>query len=699
MKKRQAEGMSRVSNARVARHPVLSVPERKEITFYFNDASFTSYEGEVISSALFANGVSIFGHHYLDSSPQGIFCANGQCSQCLVIADGRAVKACMEPVKEGQRVYPCDALPLLAPEDDSPPGFGAIQTLDCDVLVVGGGPAGIAAAIELGKLGHRVILVDDKDRLGGKLVLQTHKFFGSIEDCYAGTRGIEIARILKSQLDRLDNVRVFLNAAASGVFADRKVGVLQGKSYFLVRPRKFLVAAGARERALSFPGADLPGVYGAGAFQTLLNRDLVAPSSRLFVVGGGNVGLIAAYHAIQAGITVAGLAEALPEVSGYKVHADKIIRLGVPLYLSHSVVRADGDDGGISSVTIAQVDGAFKPLPGMEKRLDVDTVLIAVGLTPVSEMYDLARNVGLDAYSAGDAFEIAEASAAMFSGRIAGLTIARDLGDDVDIPPQWHEKAEILKSRPGKTVPVKYPEKKEGIFPVFHCSQEIPCNPCISVCPQEGITIDGDSLMGLPRFEGTCTGCSKCVLICPGLAVTLVDFRKEDPGFASVTVPLELLPDGFREGDTIPALDGEGNFLADGVILKVGRQGAADRTLLLKIRVPAPVAARVAGVKVQKPEDTACKDAQTSGEEGNIITCRCMRVSDGEIRALIRRGVRDMNQIKAMLNAGMGACGGRTCRQLIERIFREEGVPASEVTTLTCRPPEMEIPLGVFAGI
>jgi bacterioferritin-associated ferredoxin len=76
-----------------------------------------------------------------------------------------------------------------------------------------------------------------------------------------------------------------------------------------------------------------------------------------------------------------------------------------------------------------------------------------------------------------------------------------------------------------------------------------------------------------------------------------------------------------------------------------------------------------------------------------------MRVSDGEIRALIRRGVRDMNQIKAMLNAGMGACGGRTCRQLIERIFREEGVPASEVTTLTCRPPEMEIPLGVFAGI
>lgn len=683
---------------RLSSHPILSIPEREGFIFYFQNRECRGLQGEVISSALFANGIDIFGHHVKDQSPQGIFCANGQCSQCTVIADGRAVKSCMEPVKPGMKILPCEDLPEIFPDDSYDGRFQNVETLECDVMIIGGGPAGIAAAIELGKLGRSVILADDKAGLGGKLVLQTHTFFGSINDCHAGTRGIDIAKILTGELEKYPQVRVFLNATALGVFVDKKVGIIRDGKYFLVQPKKLLVAAGAREKALGFPGWDLPGVYGAGAFQTLLNRDLVKPSERVFIIGGGNVGLIAGYHAIQAGITVTGLVEAMPQAGGYKVHADKLKRLGVPVYLSHTVLEATGKER-VEQVKIAEVDRFFKPIPGTEKTFEVDTVLIAVGLNPISEMYQFAQKLGMDVYAAGDAAEIAEASAAMFSGKIAGLTIASDLGEKVEIPPEWSEKAEILKSRPGKIYPPDYPDKKEGVFPVIHCLQEIPCNPCTEVCPINSITIPDGSLMGIPKFGEKCTGCGRCVAICPGLAITLVDFRKSDPGFAHVTVPFEILPDVIESMDKIPVVDIDGNFLADVDLVKITNPKFADRTLLVKLNVPEELACEVSGIRVQPPEDVKPLDEGEKGKSGNVIVCRCSRVTDGQVRDLIRRGVRDMNQLKAELNVGMGACGGKTCEQLIRRIFREEGVTDVEITPMTYRPLNMEVTLGIFAGM
>jgi len=206
----------------------------------------------------------------------------------------------------------------VLPEVEGEMALQLPETVDVECLIIGGGPAGLSAAIELGKVGVRTLVVDDKHRLGGKLVLQTHKFFGSIKDCYAGTRGIDIATRLEEEVRSFENVQVWLDTTALAVFSDRKVGVLQGQHYVVVQPHVLLVATGAREKSLVFKGNTLPGVYGAGAFQTLLNRDLVRPAERLFIVGGGNVGLIAGYHALQAGIEVVGLCEALPDCSGYK---------------------------------------------------------------------------------------------------------------------------------------------------------------------------------------------------------------------------------------------------------------------------------------------------------------------------------------------------------------------------------------------
>jgi sarcosine oxidase, subunit alpha len=694
-----------VSELRIVRHPILPVAGRTPFAFTWQDAAVSALPGETIASALFANGVRIFGHHAKDGAPQGIFCANGQCAQCLVLVDGLPTKSCMEPARPGIRVEPVEGLPVLPPVPDGAPlALHPIRELEVPVLIVGGGPAGLSAAVELGRRGVRTLLIDDKHRLGGKLVLQTHRFFGSTEAVYAGTRGIDIATRLEDQVRALPSVEIWLRSTALAVFSDRKVGVLKdGREYVLVTPDILLAASGAREKNLAFPGNTLPGVYGAGAFQTLVNRDLVRPAKRLFIVGGGNVGLIAGYHALQAGIAVAGLVEAMPECGGYKVHRDKLARFGVPILTSHTIVSANGSES-VTSATVARVDERFRPVPGTERTFACDTVLIAVGLDPVGEFAEKAREFGLPVFAAGDAEEIAEASAAIFSGKIRGLEVARALGLGVgEISPDWYMTAEVLKSKPGLTLEEEIPSDWSGVRPVLHCVQEIPCDPCTAVCPRELIAIDPSDIRKLPAFsEGApgrgCTGCEKCVAVCPGLAITLVDGRK-DPELPTVVIPYEFLTERIREGDRVVVQDTSGGRLGEVEVVGVKALKANDRTVLVKIRAPRAYAAKIAGIRVQPEAESEPLERWIERTADDTIICRCERVTAGEIRKLIRAGARDISQIKALTRTSMGSCGAKTCTPLLHRLFREEGVLEAGITDQPKRPLFMEVPLGVFAGV
>ncbi|MEN6560042.1 MAG: (2Fe-2S)-binding protein, partial [Acidobacteriota bacterium] len=329
---------------------------------------------------------------------------------------------------------------------------------------------------------------------------------------------------------------------------------------------------------------------------------------------------------------------------------------------------------------------------------------IAVGLDPVNEFYEKAREFGLTAFAAGDAEEIAEASAAIFSGKSRGLEVARARGRAVgDISPDWYRTADILKSKPGTVVPERTPEEAAAVFPVLHCNQEIPCDPCTAVCPNDLIEMDETDIRRLPSFAGEkggkgCSGCEKCVAICPGLAITLVDYRK-DAEFPTVAIPFEFPKDRLKPGDRAVVEDTEGQPLGEVEIGAVKAINANDRTVIVKVRAPRAYARKIAGLRIQPAGTAEPLDRYVERTADDTIICRCERVTAGEIRRLIREGVRDINEIKAVTRASMGSCGAKTCTPLIHRLFREEGVPDAEVVDQPKRPLFMEVPLGTLAGL
>lgn len=314
-----------------------------------------------------------------------------------------------------------------------------------DVIVVGAGPAGLAASIEAAKRGAKVLVVDENSRPGGQLFKQIHKFFGSKEHM-AGTRGFIIGQKLLAEAKEY-GVRVLLDALVWGVFEDNVVLIRQKEKSYSVQAKKIILATGATENALYFKGATKPGVMTAGAAQTLANIERVRPGQKILMVGTGNVGLIVSYQLMQAGAQVVGVVEAAPAVGGYDVHANKIRKAGVPIYLSHTIVEALGSDS-VTGARIAPVDCDFNPQKDQAFEVDCDTVCLAVGLSP---RMDLAQNIGCPTifegilgghmplhddhmrsmdhvFVAGDVAGIEEASTALEEGKLAGIAAADELG-------------------------------------------------------------------------------------------------------------------------------------------------------------------------------------------------------------------------------------------------------------------------------
>lgn len=364
-----------------------------------------------------------------------------------------------------------------------------------DIVIVGAGPAGLCAAIEAGKTGASVLVMDLNLKAGGQLFKQIHKFFGSSAH-RSGTRGFHIGQELVEETKKYD-VEIWLQSTVFGIFKPNQVAVERclsdgTKQVVTVEAKKIIIAAGASENAVRFKGWTKPGVMGAGAAQTMVNVNHVKPGQKIVMLGSGNVGLIVSYQLMQAGCEVTALVEAAPKIGGYAVHAAKIRRAGVPIYTRHTIVEAiDGEDGCVKEVVIAQVDENFQVIEGTEKKIEADCVTLAAGLKPSVELpkvldcaFTFRREFGgfiplhdekmetsvAGIYVAGDVTGVEEASTAMEEGRIAGISAAESLQymtkeDAAEKRQQFWERIGSLRMGPFGEVRQK---AKESVIKEFH---------------------------------------------------------------------------------------------------------------------------------------------------------------------------------------------------------------------------------------
>ena len=263
------------------------------------------------------------------------------------------------------------------------------MTVNYDIVVIGGGPAGLAAAIAARDAGCASILVIERDReLGGILNQCIHNGFGLITFDEELTGPEYAARFEKLALE--GGIDFMLDTMVIDVSSDKLVtAVSQAEGMQFIQAKAIVLAMGCRERprgALNIPGYRPAGIYSAGTAQRLVNIEGFMPGREVVILGSGDIGLIMARRMTFEGAHVACVAELMPYSGGLKRNIVQCLDdFGIPLLLSHTVVRIEGQKR-VEAVVIAEVDGHGKPIPGTEVTYPCDTLLLSVGLIPENEL-------------------------------------------------------------------------------------------------------------------------------------------------------------------------------------------------------------------------------------------------------------------------------------------------------------------------
>ncbi|GAA1603102.1 MULTISPECIES: 2Fe-2S iron-sulfur cluster-binding protein [Kribbella] len=434
----------------------------------------TAQAGQTVAAVLMANGHDTWRTTRIHNRPRGVFCGIGACQDCLVTLNNTAdTRACQRTITPGDTIttQPLTLLPTpgtTTPGTTTSAGAGSQDPVGAgvrEVVVVGAGPAGVAAALAAADGGAEVLLVDNGRAVGGQYNRQLPEEFAARRPdrlqhewkAFAAQRDRllghpRIAYLPETSIWALEGLRLWAQTGPADA---------PGRQPFAIDAKAVVLATGAYDRVLPFPGWDLPGVYTAGAAQALAKGQRIAVGHRVLVAGTGPFLLPVAESLLGVGAQVLALLEAntlktvragwstdvlvapskLREAAGYGA---LLARHRVPLRHGWTVLAAHGSDH-VEAATIARLDENWRPLRGTERQVDVDAICLGFGFTANLELAVSARcalgtgpdggpAVSVDAnqqtttaghFAAGELTGIGGAALSAAEGAVAGAAAAR----------------------------------------------------------------------------------------------------------------------------------------------------------------------------------------------------------------------------------------------------------------------------------